>query len=72
MGFHFPPALTHRKYLYLWLGLLISMAGSQMQFAAIHWHIRDLTGEPDPLALGGIGLVRILPVVVFSLSGGGR
>ena len=70
MGFHLPPALTHRKYLYLWLGLLISMAGSQMQFAAIHWHIRDLTGEPDPLALGGIGLVRILPVVVFSFIGG--
>lgn len=70
MRFHFPPALTHRKYLYLWLGLLISMAGSQMQFAAIHWHIRELTGEPDPLALGGIGLVRILPVVVFSFIGG--
>lgn len=70
MGLHFPPALTHRKYLYLWLGLLISMAGSQMQFAAIHWHIRELTGEPDPLALGGIGLARILPVVVFSFLGG--
>jgi len=70
MGFRFPPAFTHRKYLYLWLGLLISMAGSQMQFAAIHWHIRDLTGKPDPLALGGIGLSRILPVVVFSIIGG--
>ncbi len=70
MVLHLPPALTHRKYLYLWLGLLISMAGSQMQFAAIHWHIRELTGAPDPLALGGIGLVRILPVVVFSFLGG--
>lgn len=70
MKLYLPPALTHRKYFYLWLGLLISMAGSQMQFAAIHWHIRELTGEPDPLALGGIGLVRILPVVVFSFIGG--
>ena len=70
MGFHLPPALTHRKYLYLWLGLLVSVAGSNMQFAAIHWHIRDLTGEPDPLALGGIGLSRILPVVIFSFIGG--
>ena len=68
--FHLPPALTHRKYLYLWLGLLISVAGSNMQFAAIHWHIRELTGEPDPLALGGIGLARILPVIVFSIIGG--
>jgi MFS family permease len=41
-----------------------------MQFAAIHWHIRELTGEPDPLALGGIGLARILPVIVFSIIGG--
>jgi len=46
------------------------MAGSNMQLAAIHWHIRELTGKPDPLALGGIGMARILPVVVFSLIGG--
>ena len=70
MKFYLPPALTHRKYFYLWLGLLISVAGSQMQFAAIHWHVRELTGEPDPLALGGIGLARILPVIVFSIIGG--
>lgn len=41
-----------------------------MQFVAIHWHIRELTGEPDPLALGGIGLARILPVILFSIIGG--
>lgn len=41
-----------------------------MQVAAIHWHIRELTGEPNPLALGGIGLARILPVIVFSLVSG--
>jgi MFS family permease len=67
---HIPPALRNRRYLALWLGLLISISGSQMQVAAIHWHIRTLTGEPNPLALGGIGLARILPVVVFSFIGG--
>jgi MFS family permease len=67
---HLPPALKDRKYLLLWLGLLISITGSQMQLAAVHWHIRELTGEPDPLALGGIGLARILPVVVLSVVGG--
>ena len=67
---HLPPALRHRKYLYLWLGLLISVAGSQMQITAIHWHIRELTGEPNPLALGGIGLARILPVLFLSVFGG--
>lgn len=65
-----PPALKNRKFLLLWLGLMISIAGTQMQVTAIHWHIRELTGEPDPLALGGIGLARILPVIVFSLFGG--
>jgi MFS family permease len=48
----------------------VSVAGSQMQFAAIQWHIRELTRGPDPLALGGIGLARILPVIVFSIVGG--
>lgn len=67
---HIPPALRHRRYFYLWSGQLVSIAGSQMQWAALHWHIRTLTGEPNPLALGGIGLARILPVIVFSFFGG--
>jgi len=70
MTFHIPPSFRHPRYVYIWLGILVSMAGSNMQLAAIHWHIRELTGEPDPLALGGIGLARILPVIVFSLIGG--
>ena len=63
-----PPALRHRRFFYLWLGLLISVAGTQMQIWAIFWHIRTLTEEP--IALGGVGLARILPVIVFSLIGG--
>ncbi len=70
MSLHIPPALHNRRYFALWLGLLISISGSQMQLAALHWHIRTLTGEPNPLALGGIGLARILPVIVFSFIGG--
>ncbi|NWG35288.1 MAG: MFS transporter [Chloroflexi bacterium] len=63
-----PPSLKHRRFFYLWLGLLISIAGTQMQIWAIFWHIRTLTDEP--IALGGVGLARILPVIVFSLIGG--
>jgi MFS family permease len=70
MKFSIPAALRHKRYLYLWLGLLISIAGSQMQISALFWHIRILTGEPQPLALGGIGLARILPIIVFSFLGG--
>lgn len=63
-----PPSLKHRRFFYLWLGLLISIAGTQMQIWAIFWHIRTLTEEP--IALGGVGLARILPVIIFSLIGG--
>jgi MFS family permease len=65
---HIPPALKHRKFFYLWLGLMISIAGSQMQVWSIFWQIRDLTDQP--IALGGVGLARILPVIAFSLVGG--
>ena len=65
---HIPPALYHRRFRYLWLGLLISLTGSQMQLWAIFWHIRTLTDQP--IALGGVGLARILPVIIFSLIGG--
>jgi MFS family permease len=65
-----PAALQNRRYRYLWIGLLVSIAGSQMQISALFWHIRILTGDPEPLALGGIGLARILPVILFSFLGG--
>ncbi len=65
---HIPPALHHHRFRLLWLGLLISIAGSQMQLWALFWHIRTLTDQP--IALGAVGLSRILPVIVFSLIGG--
>jgi MFS family permease len=65
---HIPPSLHHRRFRLLWMGLLISIAGSQMQLWALLWHIRTLTDQP--IALGGIGLARILPVIIFSLIGG--
>ncbi len=68
MSIHIPPALTHRRFRLLWAGLFISVAGSRMQFWAILWHIRVLTDQP--IALGGIGLIRVLPIIVFSLVGG--
>ena len=39
-----------------------------MQTWALFWHIRDLTDQP--IALGMVGLARILPVIVFSLVAG--
>lgn len=68
MLLHIPPALHHRKFRLLWIGLAISIAGSQMQVWALLWHIRTLTDQP--IALGGIGLARIVPIIAFSLVGG--
>ena len=39
-----------------------------MQTWALFWHIRSLTEAP--IALGAVGLARIVPIVVFSLIGG--
>ena len=68
MTLRIPPSLHHRRFFLLWLGLMISVAGTQMQVWALFWHIRELTDQP--IALGGVGLARILPVIVFSLVGG--
>lgn len=39
-----------------------------MQLAAINWHIYLLTNSK--LALGGVGLVRVIPIIFCSLIGG--
>ena len=61
-------ALRHRDFRLLWIGQLISVTGSQMQLVAINWHVYLLT--KSPLALGGVGLVRVLPIILCSLLGG--
>ena len=68
MGLRIPPSLKHKRFFYHWLGQLISIAGTQMQIWALFWHINQL--NKNPIALGGVGLARILPVIIFSLIGG--
>jgi MFS family permease len=78
-------ALRYRDFRLMWAGQLISAIGSQMQVIAINWHIyrllegtsasirllgRDLTLGGEALGLGGIGLARIIPIVLFALLGG--
>lgn len=47
------------------------MSGSMMQTAAILWHVSLLVpAERRGLALGMVGLVRLVPIVTFSLVGG--
>src|ERR687883_1687162 len=61
-------ALQYRDFRLYWVGQVISVTGSQMQLVAINWHVYLLTRSP--LALGLVGLVRVLPIILCSLVGG--
>lgn len=78
-------ALRFRDFRLLWVGQAFSSTGSQMQIIAVTWHVYalvrgdsvtlDLFGLSIPfgaeaLALGTLGLVRVLPIFLFSLLGG--
>lgn len=61
-------SLRFRDFRLLWIGLLISRIGSEMQVVAVAWQTYILTGSA--LSLGLIGLSRFIPVILFSLVGG--
>ena len=61
-------SLRYRDFRRLWLSQLVSLTGSQMQAAAIDWHVYLLTHSP--LALGLVGLSRVIPIATLSLWGG--
>jgi MFS family permease len=61
-------ALRTRNFRLLWIGQFISFSGSLMQSAAILWQVYALTH--DPLALGVVGLVRLVPIFIFGILSG--
>jgi MFS family permease len=63
-------ALTHRNFRLIWLGLLASITGSMMQNAALLWHVSLLWPEKKALALGLVGLVRVVPIACLSMFSG--
>ncbi len=78
-------ALTHRDFRLFWVGQIFSNVGSEMQLIAINWHIFTLLRDQtfvlsifrmeinlgaEALGLGGVGLVRIVPIAIFALVGG--
>jgi MFS family permease len=79
------PALHFRDFRLMWAGLFVSTIGSQMQFTAINWHVYELLrGQSytitlfgrsidlgaEALGLGTLGLVRVIPIIIFALAGG--
>ena len=63
-------ALRHRNFRLIWLGLMLSFTGSMMQNAALLWHVSLLVPNNKGLALGMVGLVKVVPIVIFSMISG--
>ena len=62
------PLRTSRDYRLLWLGQLVSQAGSGLRLVAIPYQVYVLTGSS--LAVGLIGLFSAIPLMSLSLFGG--
>jgi MFS family permease len=64
-------ALRHRNFRLLWSGQLVSFAGSMAQTAAILWHVSLLVDPSSKgIALGLVGLVRVIPIVGLGVFSG--
>ncbi|MCB0129856.1 MAG: hypothetical protein KDD78_03375, partial [Caldilineaceae bacterium] len=74
-------ALQHRDFRLVWGGNFISILGTQMQMIAINWQIYELLAGTDAsinffgrtlplnveaLGLGGVGLARVIPIMIFA------
>jgi predicted MFS family arabinose efflux permease len=55
-------------YRALWLGQVISLMGSNMRLVAVAVQVFEITGST--VAVGVVGLVEVVPLIVFSIVGG--
>lgn len=61
-------ALRFRDFRLLFIGTFVATLGEQMLAIAIGWELYDRTGSA--LALGGVGLAQIFPVMLLTLPAG--
>ncbi|BAY26936.1 major facilitator transporter [Calothrix sp. NIES-2100] len=61
-------ALRFRDYRLFTIGRVLLFIGSQMQTVAIGWELYDRTNSA--LALGGVGLAQVLPMILLTLIAG--
>jgi MFS family permease len=62
------PLRRSREFRALWFGTMVSVTGRQITVVALPLQVFLLTGSP--LAVGLIGLVQVVPLVVASIAGG--
>jgi len=58
-------ALRYRDFRFLLIGTFIASIGEQMVNVAIGWELYERTGSA--LALGVVGLVQVIPIILLSL-----
>jgi MFS family permease len=68
LAIDFSPLKRYPDFRRLWLSGLISYFGSMFTYVALPFQVKELTNSF--LAVGLIGLVEIIPLVVFGLYGG--
>lgn len=68
------PALRYRDFRLLWGGQLISLVGSEMRNIAVSWQVYQIAlaerSINPALALGLLGLVRVVPLVITATFSG--
>jgi MFS family permease len=62
------PLRTSREFRLLWIGQIVSLTGRQITVVALQFQVFVLTGSS--LAVGMIGLAQMIPLILFSLTGG--
>ncbi|MFM7679965.1 MAG: MFS transporter, partial [Roseiflexaceae bacterium] len=69
----FLAVMRYRDFRLLWTGQLISIIGSQMRLVAVDWQVYEIAtkqGLQPALALGFIGLMRLIPMTLSALFAG--
>lgn len=61
-------AMRYRDFRLFFIGSVVSSVGTKMVEVALGWELYERTGSA--LVLGGVGLVLVIPVLLFSLLAG--
>jgi MFS family permease len=62
------PLRRHRDFRLLWSGMAVSFLGAQITYVAVPFQVYELTRST--IAVGLLGLVELVPLLVTSLLGG--
>ncbi|HLY67673.1 MAG TPA: MFS transporter, partial [Chloroflexota bacterium] len=62
------PLREHRDYCLIWAGNLVSSVGRQLTVVALPYQVFVFTHSS--LAVGGLGVAQLVPVITMSLAGG--